>query len=206
MPKITYEKEIEIEKRDIQDNSIEAIFANIKMIETREGEKYEATEKEPKGNLISLDLEITFDSNLYTLLRAHYDAQAFDKLREEKELCIDFSMFPEEIARLLNNSQSKFTKKSQKKESHEQIESTVYFVTTNETSGYLIFLDILSFKEVEIFKIDFAQVSDEESHQQAQEKFTAVKAELKKQSLMLRTLHKEIKSQCPFMLEILKKM
>ena len=195
LKEICYSQEIEIEKRDIQDNSIEAIFANIKMIKTVGDD----------GKMSELDFEITFDANLYTLLRAHYDAQSFDKLKEEKQLSIDFEQFPEEVATLLNNSQNKFSKKSPKRADPDQIENAVYFVTTNETSGYLIFLDILSFKEVEIFRIDFTQVADEESHLSAQQKFTKVKNDLKKQTLMLKTLYKEIKSQCPFILELIRR-
>ena len=191
--KVILNKEIEIEKREMREKSVEATFANVKIWETYNEE----------NKLQFVDISLAFESDMFSYLKAHYDINAFNQLKEEKELCIEFEQFSTEIAELLEESQKKFTKSSIKKDS--QVENAVYFLTSSETSGSLRFIDVLSFKHVEIFNIPFFQANEEESHVQAQEKFSKVRDELKAQTLKLKVLNNEIKKQCPFMFEFIRK-
>lgn len=204
---VSYNDETVVEKRNIREKTIETIIANIKIVETRENVEDNENKKDKDNNdrLVALDIIITIDSEMFTLLKAHYDTESFEHLKEEKELCIEFEDFPKEIANLLSSSQEKFKKKdSRKQDSKKDVENTVYFMVEPEQCS-LCFFDVLSFKEVEIFRIPFKQAEEEESHVQAQNSFTEVKKELLIQTRKLKVLNNEIKKQCPFMFEYIKK-
>ena len=190
--KIIFNKEIELEKREVKDKSVEATFANLKIWETYKDEK-----------LQFVDISLAFDSDMFSYLKAHYDINSFNQLKESQQLCIEFEQFSSEVVQLIEQSQKRHTHIPSKTDV--QVENAVYFLTASETSGSLLFIDILSFKHVEIFNIPFFQANEEESRQQAQEKFTKVKGELSAYTLKLKLLNGEIRKQCPFMFEYIKK-
>lgn len=198
---VSYDDETIIEKRDLNEKTIETIIANIKIAQTLEID-------EDSEELVSLDITITIDSEMFTLLKAHYDAESFEQLKEEKELRIEFAEFPSEIIHLLKSSQEKHKKKDAKKhdfrDDDADVESAVYFMVEADQCS-LCFFDVLSFKEVEIFRIPFKQAGQDESHLQAQNAFSAVKKELLIETKKLKILNNEIKKQCPFMFEYIKK-
>lgn len=235
---VSYNKEIEIEKRCARDQNVENVFVNAKIVEKRvlnqDGIAANIPERGAKEyiyenkvvdtrylnekkinpltlyNLESLDVIITFDTEIFTLLKSHFEVDSFQNLREEKDLCIEFNEFPAEIANLLDQSQKKQVQaRSPKKASHDdddETESVVIFSSEGDgIAGSMIFQDILALKRVETFRLDFVQASEEESHVQAQIKFTAIKNELKLQTEMNKVLNQEIRQKCPFILEVIKK-
>lgn len=240
---LVYCKEIEIEKRLVPNNQIENVFLGLKVIEYRKMNEenvssfindkslkgYIPTSKSCPVNYLrdknidpyklytveKLEITLTSDDHIFTLVKAIFTQDDFERLKRAKNLEISFHEFSAEVINLIEGHQRKIepSKLPKNKKKHGDHENIVKFIVyeggrggdEKDLYGSMIFEDVLSLKRVEIFSLDFKQCSEEECHYQAQQRFLQCKKELRMQSEMLKCLREEIKTNCPFILEVIKR-
>lgn len=146
---------------------------------------------ENEGAIENVKLQIFSDRDLYFLYFSDFTSEAFESLKESQSLdeSLDFEHFPSMIHEII-------AKVAEDKEYIAKFE----FVN-GEEKGKLTLSQKLKFKEVEILNLIFEKAKDEEIANQIQERYDAVRNELKAAKAELNDLYTMLKIKNPNVLK-----
>lgn len=146
---------------------------------------------ENEGAIENVKLQIFSDRDLYFLYFSDFTSEVFESLKESQSLdeSLDFEHFPSMIHEII-------AKVAEDKEYIAKFE----FVN-GEEKGKLTLSQKLKFKEVEILNLIFEKAKDEEIANQIQERYDAVRNELKAAKAELNDLYTMLKIKNPNVLK-----
>lgn len=150
------------------------------------------TKKGDNNKMSDVKFEVMDDADLYFFYESVFNNESFNKMKEEDQLLIDFSEFPNNVMELLNESESSDS------------QTQITFVRENNNTMTMEFLQILELKAVEIFKLKFEPSNPEFVQDQVQFRYNKIKELLKYKKEFLTEFDRQVQSKNPILAKSLK--
>jgi len=142
----------------------------------------------------NIEITLTFDTDIFFILKCELDQENFGIIKEASGLNVEYQAFPKVIIDMLtpNNDQS-----------GEIISYRLEIDQDGQNS--LVFISSADIKELEVFRLVFEQMGEEEIKPMVQHRFTQLVNDLKYQSAILKELKNHIRNNNPYLLDTLKR-
>lgn len=147
--------------------------------------------KQDDDVLNSVRLQLSDDQRLDFLYEADYGSEEFERLREEQQLEIEFDDFPNVIRKLMT------TIIQQGDDTLNEGDYKIAFKDTDSDGICLIISQKIDICTVEIFRLEFIQITGERVQKIAQSRFDDISKKLKAIEIEYKDTIKRIERQAP---------
>lgn len=177
---IIYDKSLSLEFRNFERQEAESRLVHLRVLIKKDG-----------WALSEVRFEMFDDADLFFFIEATITGDDFEKLKKEDQLLLEFSEFPGEVIRMLEDSMNSSD------------ESSVKFIVEDEDegSGVLQFDQILEIRSVEIFHIKFERSEPLFIQTQAQFRYSTLAFNVARQKAMCVELNKQMHAKNPVLLK-----
>ena len=179
---VLFNREIPLEVRAAESAESKVLIVRFKLIGMGDDHRLE-----------QMRIEMSSDTDVFFFFKASFTATDFAELRKAQQLTISFEEFPGMLIDILTQNVAK--------------EDTfqVVFTQDSETHGTLDFCQILKFKRVDIFSLEFVPASQNEIREQIQYRYDMLKSDLKSARAELSDLCSMLKINNPSTLKLMRR-